>query len=125
MSKRKYCDKDLDMLDRLKKENKQLKRQLSNLKKQLDRINPSNIEELREFASRQEERNRRQEKKAKLADKWKCYNCGKGNLYIIKVPHPKGTYYFRSCDSCDNRTKAKPYTSKVKGLCKTNNSEQE
>jgi len=123
VSKRKHCDKDYDMLDRLKQENKQLKRQLGNLKKQLDRVHPGNIEEIRAFAARQEERNRRKAEKRKEKKAWECYECGRGTLYIVKVPHPKGQQYFRSCDFCEHRTKAKPYTDKVKGLCKTNDLE--
>ena len=110
------------MLDRLKKENKYLKRQLSSYKKQLDRLDPSNIEKIKEFSAKQEERREKYLDTKKLKDKWKCFECGRGTLYIVKFPHPGGLHYFRSCDFCDHRTKAKPYTEKVKGICKAKSS---
>lgn len=116
--RKRMCEKDYDKLDKLKEENKKLKRQISTLRKQIDRLDLDNskYDHIRELAAQQYEEEKNTSKAKKLREKWKCYECGSGVLKLIIIPSPGGLKYFRSCNNCDNRTKAKQYNKDVEGI---------
>lgn len=115
----KRSGRELDMLDRLKAENKKLKSQVAQLRKlitkfDLERYN--DVKEILEANERLEERFEKQEARKQLKRTWECWDCREGVLKIVVFPRRDGVFYFRKCTSCDKRTKLQPYTNKVTGL---------
>lgn len=110
-----YSGKDAELLQRLKHENKMLKRQISRLRKQLERVDLEQYQNLREI----EEKNKKEEREftlKTLEEQWKCYTCGDGVMRLKLWNRRDGLKYQRICDSCGNRTKVKPYKDGVKGV---------
>lgn len=105
-------NKEWDALKRFKEENKRLKRENQQLRKQLDKL--ENYSNLRGLARQQYEENVKSTKS--LAEKWACWQCGRGILRIIIVPQRDGEYYYRQCDHCTKRTKKQKYSKEVEGL---------
>jgi hypothetical protein len=122
MGKSRNCDKELSTLDKLKQENKLLKRQLSSLQKQLDRIDYNRYQNIVDAVNKIDKENRDLEKRKeleKLKKKWLCRKCGKGHLLLNLFEHPvKGTLYYRKCslEECDNKTKFQQYKENTEGL---------
>lgn len=112
-------NKDYSTEQRLKHENKKLKRQISQLKKLISRINLAEYENLKDAIVQQETEN--QIEKAILEEKkkeeaWKCYHCENGILRLKTLGLANGVRYWRKCDNCSHRTKAKKYTQDVEGV---------
>jgi len=110
MKNRKYCNNEIDLLQRLKSENKRLKRIVSNLQKQLSRIDLDRYENLKELVDKQYREDMKQSEK----DKWKCYHCPTGQLKILIINRHDGTKYLRKCSNCSHRTKIQDYTKGIK-----------
>lgn len=108
---------------KLLRENEKLKRQISQLRRVLDRVDFDRYENIRKIVSDhyQEDRaNEGEELLEKLMQTWKCRipNCN-GVLEIVLFNKINIPYYYRSCSSCDNRTKSKKYDKEtVKGIIK-------
>lgn len=104
--------KNEELVDRLKRENKQLKRDYSKLRKQVDRLNLEHerYATLRELVHKQT-KEARESKRAKK-DRG-CWQCGKGVLGIVILQIPGRPKYFRKCNLCDHRTDTKEYNPKV------------
>ncbi len=115
MKKRKYSSKEIDLLQRLKRENSVLKRQISRLRKQLERLDLEQYQNLREI----EDKNKIEERELtlkQLEEQWKCYQCAEGVMRLKLWNRRDGLKYQRMCDACGNRTKVKPYKDGVKGV---------
>lgn len=111
-SRTKRGDKDYDLNDRLKHENRRLKRQISQLRKVIDRLDLDRIAHVRELLEQHDE----QEKviaELKKEEAWKCYDCGKGTLRLRTLDRRDGTFYNRVCDTCNKRTRLKRYSKDV------------
>lgn len=106
------------MLEKLKEENKKLKRQISSLRKQIDRLDldSERFNQLRDLANLQYEEEKRIKKDKKLKELWRCFDCGEGFLKLVIVPKRDGASYFRKCNNCSKRTKLKKYDDTVEGL---------
>lgn len=119
MGKTRRGEKDYDQLDKLKNENRKLKRQISSLRKQIARIDLDRYHNIRELlekydAEEQEEELQRQEEAAK--EEWRCHDCDRDYLRLVVFNRRDGTFYFRKCFTCGKRTKTQKYHDKVKGL---------
>jgi hypothetical protein len=108
---------------KLTKENQQLKRTISSLKKQLARIDLDRYEQVREIIEEHYSKDRKDEGQAildNLKDQWKCHEAGcQGHLRITLFNKVNQVHYFRKCSSpnCPNRTKSQKYDPKsVKGI---------
>ena len=105
-------DKEYDQLDKLKHENRRLKRQISQLRKLIDRFDLDRFEHVKELIESHEQQERLiknlQKEKA-----WKCHDCGKGTLRLRTLDRRDGTFYNRVCDNCNKRTRLKRYTPDV------------
>lgn len=114
MGKSRNYDREFDLIDRLKKENAQLKRDYAKLRRQVDRLNLNNdrYRTLRELVHKQTQEERQA---AKRKRDWTCHDCGKGTMRLIPLPRRDGNFYFRKCDleGCDNKTKLQKMTDKV------------
>lgn len=111
--------KEYDQVQKLKSENKLLKRQIARLRKQLDRIDVEHFQNLKEIVKKQRKEDLdlyKEEEHKSLEEKWKCHKCDDGVLRIVIIDRRNGVFYFRRCPSCGNRTKVKPYTEDVKGV---------
>jgi septal ring factor EnvC (AmiA/AmiB activator) len=116
---RKGIDKEYSEIQRLKHENRELKRSLSRLRKQLDRVDLEQYENIKELVEIQaeEERARDHTKDLEsLKQRWVCHKCQGDYLRIIIISRRDGVHYFRKCGSCPNRTKVKKYTNEVEGI---------
>lgn len=115
---RKLNLKEFDQLQKLKHENKILKKELSLLRKQIKQLDfdSDRYFHLQDLARQQYEEEKRTSKASKLRKKWKCFQCGKGTLKLVIVPRSDGEYYFRKCNCCEHRTKLKKYTEDVEGV---------
>lgn len=104
---------------RLKLENQKLKKQISSLRKQLSRIDIDRYQSLKDIIENQAEEDNQFETDRALDDlkrKWECHVCAKDYLRLVVVPRQDGTFYFRRCPSCMNKTKLKRYTENVEGI---------
>lgn len=116
---RKNCDKETSLEQRLKKENEKLKRQISKLRKVIDKLDIDRYNDLKELIASQEYENAidqgMENNKAK-EKAWKCFDCQEGVLRIKRFENRTGMRYYRKCDMCRNRTKAKQWTKDVDGV---------
>ena len=110
------CDIELDQLQKLKEENKKLKKQIGSLRKQLSRIDLDRYENLKELIDKQRHEDEASAKTSKLLKKWKCYECGNGILKLLIFNRRDGTFYYRRCSNCDHRTRLQKYHKDVEGV---------
>lgn len=119
MSKRRrYADGELDELQRAKRENQALKREVTRLRKLVDRLDLDRFESFKEALDRideieMEQSAKRQEKQVSK-DKWRCWDCSSGYLRLKIWDRLDGPHYQRKCDGCAKRTKMKKWTPEVK-----------
>lgn len=118
MRKNRNCDKEFSDMQRLKAENKALKRHISKLRKSIARMEIEKIE--RNNLLEEEERLAREVQKKKitkeLETKWKCNKCQADVMKLKIYTRLDGIFYFRKCDTCGNRTKSKTYHDEVEGI---------
>ena len=124
MGKTKYGIKEFTREQRLIKENRQLKRELSHLRKQISRLDLEGLEAAKQMCFDQEEKERLNENVGEinsnleaLKKEWACSKCSSGWLEITLYSKLGVTNYYRKCNNCDNRTKGQRYDSEsVKGI---------
>jgi hypothetical protein len=118
-SRIKRGSKEFDLLDRLKHENRKLKRANDALHKQLSRVDLQKFNNLSNLVDKQRREADAQEsisKKEALKKKWLCHQCERDFLKLFIWDHPvKGLVYYRQC-SCGHKTRMKPYTDAVEGI---------
>lgn len=112
--KRVHRTKEIDQLQKIKKENDALKREVKQLRKQLDRASSQryfSLEDMAEKQKKEAEEDAKAKKEAALQEKRRCWVCGKGTLKLIPFPRRDGIFYYRSCttETCGHKTKLKPY----------------
>lgn len=109
---KKYCKKELDQLQKLKIENKELKDTIRKLKNILNRIDPDRPD-IKQYHQHRKKIAKKKENR-RLYKKWTCYDCEDGILRTIIFAKADGTkQYFRKCDCCDKKTKPKKFREKV------------
>jgi len=106
---------EFSMEDRLKKENKLLKRENSRLRKLLSRVDLERFSYLEEVIKKQREEDKllkNKKRREKQREKWRCSSCGKGYLVPRLMTRRNGDFYYRVCnnDVCKNRTKSQKVT---------------
>lgn len=102
-------------------ENKQLKKQISSLRKRLARIDLDRYDTVKELIQEHYQQDRAEQGKEILNDlkqTWLCRVCEEGYLEILIYNHSNTTFYYRKCTDCTNRTKPKKYSTDVKGIVK-------
>lgn len=95
-------------LDKLKHENKRLKRELSSLRKQLSRIDLDRYHNLKEFVLQNDSKEAEAElikNKEDVKKFWTCWDCGKDYLRMVTFERRDGVHYYRKCGTCNYRTK--------------------
>jgi len=102
-------NKEIDPINKLKQENKRLKRELKSARKLLDRYLVAEEKGLIEEDIIVPSKKRQKEKE--LIEQWKCYSCDVGVLRLIRA----GNRYFRKCDNCGKNTKSQLWDSKTEG----------
>ena len=110
MIKRKYTDKELDLLDKLKHENKKLKRELKAARKTLDRYIVA--EKIGLFDGEKVIPSKKRKEVTSIYERWSCHDCGKGCLEIILI----GNRYIRQCNECGKRTKSQIIHDELVGI---------
>jgi len=127
LGKSRRGNKEYTREQRLVKENRVLKRELSHLRKQISRLDLEGLEAAKQMCFDHEEKERLNqeigEPNSNLEDlkkKWACNkNACLGWLEIVLYPKLGVTWYYRKCCSCNNRTLGKRYDSEnVKGIIK-------
>jgi predicted RNase H-like nuclease (RuvC/YqgF family) len=121
MKRRKLSDGEYDQVQRLRNENKKLKHQISQLRKQMSRIDVDRFQNLKEVIEAQERQDRVEQQEAEdkaLAQKWECWECKQGTLRLTVLERLDGVFYYRKCDTqgCRKRTKLQRYNKDVEGL---------
>lgn len=122
MGKTQRGTKELDKFHKIVHENKRLKREIAQLKKQIARLDldrgPMVTEMIAEAYSAGQEGLGAQVLDM-LKKQWECKECHSGHLEITIYNKMFEPWYFRACTSCTNRTKAQKYDPvKVKGIIK-------
>lgn len=127
MSKNTRAIKEYTREQRLVNENKQLKKELAHLRKQISRLDGDRFETLRQMCADSEEKQRFNENindisssVESLKKEWACKgtNCD-GYLEINLYPKLGLTWYYRKCNSCSNRTPGQRYDAlSVRGILK-------
>lgn len=118
MKRRKLSDQETDQLKMARLENKQLKKEISQLRKQLQRIDVDrwqNVKDLLDSQDRKEQEQALKKQEAEDLKQWECFDCRTGTLRITMIERRDGAWYFRKCDRCEKRTSLKKYTPDVKG----------
>jgi hypothetical protein len=116
--------KEFTREQRLIKENRQLKKELGHLRKQISRLDLEGIETAKQMIYDQEEKDRLNESLndsssslEALKKEWACKKCSTGWLEITLYSKLSQTHYYRKCNNCDNRTKGQRYDpSTVRGI---------
>lgn len=122
MGKSRRGSKEISREQKLIHENSKLKRQVSALRKELARVDLDRYTNLKEVIDQHYQEDRAEEGKNildKVKQEWACHqpNC-LGYLEIFLYNKLDHTWYYRQCNVCPNRTKAKKWTSDVKGIQK-------
>lgn len=113
-SKTQRGDKEYDLLEKLKHENKKLKKEVTSLRKVIDRMDIERYENLRELVDQQREEEKRKRKERAKEKERQCYQCGKGHMQLHIFDRLDGVFYYRACTLCENRTRMKKYHKDVK-----------
>ena len=109
---KKYCKKELSELQRLKLEIQELKKENKTLHNLLKRIDPDRPDIKQYYDHKKKIENKKNNRK--LYKKWTCHDCGNGVLRTIIFSKANGDkYYFRKCDSCENKTKSKKFQENI------------
>lgn len=125
MGKSRRGSKEITREQKLIKDNRQLKRELSHLRKQISRLDLEGLEAAKTAIFEQEEKDRFNENvgdanssSEQLKKIWKCNKCQLGYLEITLYSKCGLTWYYRKCSGCVHRTKGKRYDETVKGIIK-------
>jgi hypothetical protein len=124
MKRRNYNGKELDQLQRLKKENEKLKKSISGLRKMLARTDLDKFSTARDLIEQNYQGDSAPEGERiveRLKKEWACREPGcEGYLEIFTYNKINVTWYFRKCSNmeCRNRTKPQLYTPEVLGIRK-------
>jgi septal ring factor EnvC (AmiA/AmiB activator) len=119
MKRRSYSGSEYDQLQRLKSENRKLRQQISQLRKQISRIDIDrfqNLKDLLDAQDREEQEQAAQEQQKTLERQWACWECGQGTMRLVVLERRDGVHYYRCCDNCKKRTKLQKYNDKVEGV---------
>jgi hypothetical protein len=125
--RRNHNPKELDQLQKFKKENQRLKKELAHLRKQISRLDLESLEAAKQMVFDQEEKDRLNETIGdpnidieNLKKIWKCNSCQNGWLEINTYPKMGETWYYRRCSdpTCKKRTLGKRFDESVKGIVK-------
>lgn len=121
MGKSRRGEKEFSREQKLIHENKRLKREISQLRKQLARLDLDRYDTVREMIEEHGHESTAQtgqELLENLKKTWTCNDCRNGFLEIILYNKIDSTWYYRKCSNCDHRTKSQKYTPEVKGIIK-------
>lgn len=105
-------NKEYSREQRLIHENRELKRALAKLRKQLERIDLDRYQEIKEIVDRSYAAENEAASAQVLADLrkiWSCHECGKGVMEICLYSRLNETWYYRHCNCCSHRTKSQKY----------------
>ena len=120
MGKSKRTDREFGREKRLSHENKKLKKEIAQLRKLLARVDLDRYSQVKDIIQEHYQEEKEQEGQDildRLKQEWKCYKCSNGYLEITLYTRRDGTYYYRKCYECDNRTKSQRYDAQnVKGI---------
>lgn len=112
-------DKEWSEVQGLKAENRKLRRQISKLRKVIDRLDIERYQHLKDLLEAHEKEDNKQiyeQQQKNLEKRWECYECGEGILRIIIYNRPDGPHYQRRCDNCGQKTRVKPFHKDVEGV---------
>jgi len=118
MKRRKHNHKEQDELQKTRRENDRLKKQVSSLRKQLARIDIGryeNLQDLIEKFDKQEVEDTLKRNAEEQEKRWKCFKCADGVLHLKVFERHDGIVYLRKCDSCEHKTKLKKWDKSVEG----------
>jgi len=104
-------DKEQKEVQRLKQQNRELKQQVSQLRKLLKRVDEEKFQSLGDVVEELKE-----DKTVSKEEQWECHGCQEDVLRLIIYDRPDGTYYFRMCQTCRKKTKPKKWHEKVQGI---------
>lgn len=119
-SHNKNYDKEFSKVQKLANENKQLKKEVGRLRKEMDKLEHrySNLDDAVQQQYDEEYPITAKDMEAQKK-KWACHKCSKGVLKIIIVNKMGKAYYLRKCNSCPHKTKLQPYTKEIDGVKET------
>ena len=119
MGKLKRGTKEISREQRLIHENKMLKRELGQIRKQLARIDLDRYDSVKEMLEEHNPEGQAAfgaEFLENLKKTWLCNDCRQGYLEIVIYNKVNSTFYYRHCTHCENRTKSQKHTQDVQGI---------
>lgn len=117
-------DQELKHANRvLKQDNDRLKRQVSSLRKQLAKVDLDRYSHIRDMVEEHLHNDESESVNNKtivdeIKASWTCHKCSDGHLEVILYTKMGEPWYYRQCDCCPHRTKAKAWNDKVTGIFK-------
>jgi hypothetical protein len=122
LGKSRRGNKEYSREQKLVHENKRLKREIAQLRKQLARLDLDRYDSIKEMIEEHGHENTAQTGQELLENLKKTWACNKpkcqGHLEIIVYSKLGNPWYYRQCTNCPNRTIAQKYTPEVKGIIK-------
>lgn len=121
MGKSKRGEREYSKEQKLVHENRQLKKQISALRKQLSRIDIDRYDNLKDVIEQHYQEDKADEGRElmeKIKQEWKCHECHSGYLEILKYNKGLDTWYYRKCTKCPHRTPGKRFKEDVQGVFK-------
>lgn len=113
--------KEIDQLQKVRRENEKLKKENAKLRKELSRIPMDQSDAANYFAIKALKSSKKaadEKKMASFEERWRCHFCGKGHLRPHKFKRRDGLFYFRKCslEGCGHTTKMQPLIDPIEGL---------
>lgn len=100
-------DKEHSRIQELSYKNKELQREVARLRREIEKLR-------NQWNAPYEKEEIKKEDLPKPTKKDRtCYDCGKGQLVMIKYGRFDGEWYYRNCNFCNYRTRSKKLTSEV------------
>lgn len=121
MGKSRRGSKEFSKEQKLAKENKALKRELSKLRKEFARLDLdrfTNVSQMIAEAYQEGQEEAGQDVINVLKKQWECKECPGGFLEIIIYNKISEPWYYRKCSCCPNRTKSQKYNPSIQGIIK-------
>lgn len=137
MGKNTRGNKEFSKEQELKHENRELRNRIRDLEHEVRMLTRQTARSRKQFArmdldrhayvqdiiqehfQNEEVEQNTQDMLSSLKNKWQCRECGTGHLEINLYTRQDGTFYYRKCNNCDNRTKAQKYDAQsVTGIMK-------
>ena len=113
-------EKEWSELEKYKAREKKYKREIARLRKIVQKLQDEHEMrgslELVDVQRKEDKQIHETEKGIELKEKYKCFKCEEGVMVLSIFRRLDGTFYYRRCHVCGNKTRMKKHNNKVEGI---------